>query len=379
MEFFATAAKGTEGAVRDELRSLRFRGVRADRGGVHFSGPLEEGFRACIELRTAMRVLVRLTSFDAPSEAALYEGARAIDWAAYVSPRTTIAVRATTRSSRLTHSQYVGLKTKDAIVDRIRDEVGSRPDVDASDPDVLVSVHLAKDVATLYLDLGGRSLFMRGYRTEHLAAPLKESLAASLLFLSGWATDQGAFVDPMCGSGTIAIEAALLSEGRAPGLVVKERFGFERWVCHRDEQKKAFASLVDAAETRAHDRAREARPPIFGRDVDPKAIEIARSNAERAGVAVRFERGDARAEPPVTPATIVTNPPYGERIEMAERDWREIARALTSRKDCRTGLLLGHPDMLRPAAREPDKVITLMNGDIEVGFAMFHESQRPRR
>src|SRR5687768_3510422 len=145
MEFFATAAKGTEGALRDELREARFRGVRADRGGVHFSGGLEEGYRACIELRTAVRVLLLLSEFDAGDGEALYEGVRAIAWSPYLSPRHTLAVRAACRSSGLTHSQFIAQKTKDAVVDQIRDQVGERPSVDLEDPDVMLFVHLVKD------------------------------------------------------------------------------------------------------------------------------------------------------------------------------------------------------------------------------------------
>ncbi len=133
---FATAARGTEGAVRDELRDLGFRGVRADRGGVHFGRSLDEGFRACIELRTALRVLHRLASFEAPTGEALYEGVAAVDWSRWLTPRHTLAVRAACRSSRLTHSQFVAQKTKDAIVDQIRERLGARPSVDLDDPDV---------------------------------------------------------------------------------------------------------------------------------------------------------------------------------------------------------------------------------------------------
>lgn len=369
--FFLTAAKGTEGAARDELRMLRFRGVRADRGGVHFEGDLAEGFRACLEVRTGMRVLLETARFDAPTEDALYDGARDVAWEEHLSPKTTLAVRATARSSRLTHSQYIAQKTKDAIVDRLRDRFGSRPDVDLEDPDVVVSVHLAKDVATLYLDLAGRPLFMRGYRTEHHGAPLKETLAASMLFLIGWATDPDAFVDPMCGSGTIAIEAALLAERRAPGALVSRRFGVERWASHDDAMRIAFDQARSRAEQRNADALRTPRPDIVGYDVDTAALQIARDNAERAGVGVRFARRDVRHLQKEGSPTIVTNPPYGERMSMEEEDWRAASKSILSVPRGRVGLLLGHPDMLRAAPTRPSKVITLMNGDIECGFAMF--------
>ncbi|MBK6518455.1 MAG: RNA methyltransferase [Polyangiaceae bacterium] len=374
--FFATAAKGTEGAVRDELRSLRFRGVRADRGGVHFSGELSEGARACVELRTPMRVLVQLARFDAPSEDALYEGVRRVAWEEHLTAKTTLAVRASTRSSALTHSRYVAQKAKDAIVDRLRERLGARPDVDLEDPDAVVSVHLAKDLATLYLDLSGQPLFLRGYRTEHHGAPLKETLAASLLFVGGWATDRDAFIDPMCGSGTIAIEAALLAEGRAPGTISERRFGFERWASFNTSARAALAQLKERAAERAERARRAPRPPIWGFDVDGGAVEIARANARRAGVDVRFDRRDARDLRLAEPTTLVTNPPYGERISMTEAAWREAAAALTRDPDARVGLILGHPDMLRAIRTRPNKVITMMNGDLECGFAMFGRPAR---
>lgn len=375
-DFFATAAKGTEGAVRDELRSLRFRGVRADRGGVHFTGELSEGQRACVELRTPMRVLVELGRFDAPSEQALYEGVRAVAWEEHLSARTTLAVRASTSSSALTHSRYVAQKAKDAIVDRLRDRLGARPDVDLDDPDAVVSLHLAKDLATVYLDLAGEPLFMRGYRTEHHGAPLKETLAASLLFLVGWALDRDTLIDPMCGSGTIAIEAALLAEGRAPGAIVPRRFGFERWASFSAEARVALGQLRERAAERAERARRAPRPPISGFDLDGGALEIARANAKRAGVDVRFERRDVRDLRLSEPATVVTNPPYGERMSMDEGAWRDAARALTSERDARVGLLLGHPDMLRAIRARPNKVLTLMNGDLECGFALFGRAAR---
>src|SRR5689334_19547762 len=183
---FATAARGTEGALRDELKELGFRGVRADRGGVHFDGGLEEGARACLWLRTALRVLYRLSAFAAPDGGALYQGVRAIDWTPTLTPRHTLAIRAVCRDSQLTHSQFIAQKAKDAIVDQIRDRTGSRPSVDLDDPDVMLFVHVVKDWATVYLDVSGESLHRRGYRTSRLEAPLKENLAAAILRLSGW-------------------------------------------------------------------------------------------------------------------------------------------------------------------------------------------------
>ncbi len=165
LPFFATAAKGTEGALRDELRELRLPGVRADRGGVHFAGDWPDAWRVCLHSRIALRVLAQVTRFPAPDERALYGGVRSVDWRPFLTPERTLAVSAVCRDSCLTHTGFLAQKTKDAVVDQMRGRLGSRPDVDRKDPDVSLFLHLRQDVATLYLDLAGESLHRRGWRT----------------------------------------------------------------------------------------------------------------------------------------------------------------------------------------------------------------------
>lgn len=366
MDFFATAAKGTEPAVRDELRELRFRGVRADRGGVHFQGPLDEGFRACLELRTASRVLLELAAFEAPGGDALYEGVAAVDWSMAVSPRTTIAVRASCRSSALTHSQFIAQKTKDAIVDQLRARQGARPSVDLEDPDVVVSVHLAKDRATVYLDLAGDPLHRRGWRAQAGEAPLKESLAAAMLRLGGWDRARP-LVDPMCGSGTIAIEAALWARDVAPGLG-RARFGFERWASHGAAAAARMSELRD----RARARVRTTGPRVVASDVDPRAVALAQANARLAGVpletAVRALRDLAPTSPP---AHVVTNPPYGERLPAERAFLRELGDAFQRLAGHRVTMLAGSPALLRAVPRRAEKELAVWNGAIECRLATF--------
>lgn len=367
MPLFATAAKGTEGAVRDELREHRFRGVRATRGGVTFEGGLDEGYRACLVLRTPVRVLREVARFAAGSEEALYDGVRAIEWEADISTRTTIAVRATCRSSALTHSQFIALKTKDAIVDRLRDRFGARPDVDPEDPDVAVFVHLVKDEATVYLDVGGRPLHLRGYRTETGAAPLKESLAACLVALSGW--DRRAnFLDPMCGSGTIAVEAAARAARLAPGLGGAP-FGFTRWASFDDASRTAWEDLVERARQTVVPISE--RPVVRASDRDPLALAAARDNAARAGVKLVLERAslDRLADPGA--AWVVTNPPYGERLELDEADAARAGRALASMRHAHCAVLAGSPAVLRAIPIKPAKLLAIMNGDLECRFALY--------
>jgi len=314
MHFFATCAKGTEGALRRELAALRLRGVRGERGGVAFEGELEAGMRACLHARVAMRVLLQLASFPAGDATSLYDGVRAQDWTDWLTARSTLAVEATVRDSALTHSGYAALKVKDAVVDALRDRLGARPDVDAKDPDVRIVLHLAGDHADLALDLAGEPLHRRGYRVAMTPAPLKESLAAAVLALGGVDAQQP-FLDPMCGSGTLAIEHALAARRIAPGLV-RPAFGFQRWPGYRGAVQSAWDRMKEEARREALPAAPAA---ILARDLFPRPLEAARRNAAAAGVAadIRFELGDAREiapEPGMPPGTICANPPYGERL-----------------------------------------------------------------
>lgn len=310
-DFFATAAKGTEGALRDELRALRLREVRADRGGVHFRGELADGMKACLWSRVAMRVLLSLGTFEARGADGLYEAVASIPWEAHLSGRSTFAVHATVRSSELTHSHFVALRAKDAIVDRMREKACTRPTVDTRKPDVHVVVHLARDRATLSLDLSGDPLHRRGWRVEAREAPLRETLAASVLLLGGY-DPQRPFLDPMCGSGTLAIEAALLARNIAPGR--GRHFGFMRWPAFGGEAAATFRQLQEEARTAALPRA---PAPILARDRFGAPLEIAERNAHRAGVLadIQFEKRDARDLAPLPQGCqIFVNPPYGERI-----------------------------------------------------------------
>lgn len=311
LRFFATCAKGTEGALRRELSALKLKAVRGDRGGVSFEGPLEAGMRACLHARTAMRILLELARWPAPDADALYEGARAIAWTEWLTPRTTLAVEASVSSSAITHSGYAALKVKDAAVDALREKLGARPDVDAKDPDVRIVLHLARGEATLSLDLAGEPLHRRGYRAVTTEAPLKETLAAAVLLLGGADPDLP-FVDPLAGSGTLAIEQALRARRIAPGL--GRAFGFQRWPSYRGGPQSAWDRMKEEARALALPRA---PAPIVARDLHPKAVQAAGRNAAAAGVGadVTVEQGDARDLAPRFPAgTIAANPPYGERL-----------------------------------------------------------------
>ncbi len=362
--FFATCAAGTEVALRDELKALGLYRVRADRGGARFVGELAHGLRACIGSRIASRVLLAIGELDAPDQHALYEGVHALAWEQWLGPTQTLAVSAVSRESAIHHTAFLAQKTKDAIVDRIREREGARPSVDRRRPDVAIFVHLVRDRARVFLDVSGEALHARGYRSAIGEAPLKETLAAAILALAGWRGDRP-LLDPCCGAGTIAIEADLAARGVAPGIA--RGLGIERW---RSWDEALATALADERE-RARAAERATGPLISGSDVDAHAIDAARANAARARSAARFSIASARdAEVPGAPALVIANPPYGERLDDAERALSEIASLAARAPGHRLALLLREP----PPPRwfpPPLEVHRLRNGPLEVGLCVW--------
>jgi putative N6-adenine-specific DNA methylase len=384
VRFFATCARGTEGALRRELAALRLRGVRGGPGGVAFEGDLEAGMRACLHARTPMRVLLELACFRAGDAASLYDGARSVDWSDWLGARTTLAVDAAVRDApALTHSGFAALKVKDAVVDALRDRLGARPDVDPKDPDVRIALHLAGEEATLSLDLAGEPLHKRGWRAAAGPAPLKETLAAAVLLLGGVAVDLP-FLDPVCGSGTLAIEQALRARRMAPGL--SRPMGFQRWPAYRGALQSAWDRLKEAARAEALPRA---PAPVVARDLHPRAVEAALRNAAAAGVAadVRVEPGDAReAEPFSERGTLCANPPYGERLaggsegdrraaatgrRKLEGLYRGLAGAALRFHGWSAVLLSGNPLLERAMPLRPQVSHRLWNGPLEVRMLRY--------
>jgi putative N6-adenine-specific DNA methylase len=358
--FFATAAKGTEGALRDELKELGLPKVKASRGGVHFGGELSDAVRACLHSRIAVRVLERQGSWVAPDADALYERVRGVAWERVLDARRTLSVDAQIKETAVTSSAFAAQRVKDAIVDRLRERAGARPDVDKRDPDVRVSLHWVRDHATLSLDVGGAALHTRGYRLDAGTAPLKETLAAAILRLCGW-DRRTPLIDPMCGAGTLAIEAAQWAQGIAPGLA-RPRFGFERWVSHDDVQRRMLAELRERA--RADTREHQA-PPILARDSDTDALARARANAKRAGVKLSLGQADVRAiEPEHQRAFVVTNPPYGERLS-TEASAAELARAFARLRGHRICVLCHERALPRAIRARPVVEHALWNGPLE--------------
>lgn len=378
--YFATAAKGTEGVLRDELRELGLKRIRADRGGVHFEGSFADGMRACLWSHIAMRILLSLGEREAKGADGLYEAIGSFPWEEHLSLRRTFAVRATVRDSELTHSQFVALRTKDAIVDRLRARLGQRPDVDPYKPDVLIVVHLAKDRAQVSLDLAGAALHQRGWRVEAEEAPLRETLAAAMLRLGGYDPQQP-FLDPMCGSGTLAVEAALMARRLAPGR--GRHFGFQRWPAFEGEGAQAFRALQEEAKELALPKA---PAPILARDRSADALDLAARNAHRAGVSasIELQQQDARELIPLPRrCQLFTNPPYGERIGGKRLQLEGFYRALGEayaplEKEHPLHVLSGSPLFVPAFGLHPKKRHSLFNGPLRVELLSYGGGKETR-
>lgn len=305
----AKTSFGFENLLVEELKSFGATDIRPGIRAVSFTGDLELMYSVNMNSRVALRILMPLRTFPARNEQQLYDELKKIDWSEYMSVEDTLAVDAVTVKSNLTHSLYVSLKTKDAVVDQFREKFSIRPNVDLRFPTIRINVHLSNNIATVSLDSSGDSLHKRGYRVQQGEAPLNETLAAGMLMLSGW--DRASpLTDIMCGSGTILIEAAWMARNIAPGLLRKE-FGFERW-------KNFDTAIWEKIITRAKDNCKERIDfEITGIDQSSEAVKNARENAVAAGVGndIRFHTMLFEGyEPTVPTTTIVTNPPYGGRI-----------------------------------------------------------------
>lgn len=378
LRLFASAPRGIEPLLADELRALGAGNVKETRAGVTFDGDLMLAYRVCLWSRVANRVLLPLVQFPAPTPEALYDGVRAIDWTAHLDQYGTLAVEYNAYRSAITHTHYGALKVKDAIVDQFRERTGERPSVATNEPDVRINVYVHADVASLSIDLSGESLHRRGYRTDTVTAPLKENLAAAILLRAGWpavAREGGAFVDLMCGSGTLPIEAALIASDSAPGLE-RTYYGFLRWRGHEAATWEAL--LAEARERRA--AGIQNLPSIRGYDHDPTAVRVALANVEHAGFTglVHIERrylADCRSEHVEHAGLVVVNPPYGERLgEESELPglYRELGNVL---KRCyegwRAAVFTGNPEFGKVMGLRAHKMHVLYNGAIECKLLHF--------
>ena len=367
--YFATAARGLEPLVVQELEQLGAKDIKPGFAGVSFTGDRSLLYRVNLWGRVPFRVLQQIGTKDSRDARQLYSGIQSIDWSQYLSPDQTFAVRATGKNSQLNHTHYTALQVKNAVVDQQRQQFGHRSDVDIDVPDLQINVHIGKDDpkrgsrATISLDSTGESLHRRGYRPAMGAAPLKETLAAALLRLADWTPDQP-FLDPLCGSGTLPIEAARRALNIAPGL--GRRFAFEQW-------PDFDAPLWDALQEEARRQQRQRLDiPIVGSDRDGAVIAQAQTNARLGGVAgqVVLQVCDLMdMMPPADQGVIICNPPYGERIgtvEMLRPFYKQLGDVLKQR--CRgwtAYVLCGNTQLAKYIGLRASRRIPVFNGGIE--------------
>lgn len=308
-KFHVKTLKGLEPFLEEELISLGANRTEILNRGVSFYGGRALMYRVNLASRLALRVLLPVLRFEATDTDTLYRKIKKFDWAEYLDNRMTFAVDPVVHSPYFNNSQFVALKVKDAIVDRFRDLTSLRPSVRREDPDLLVNVHISGKWVNISLDSSGASLHKRGYRTGHgsFEAPLNEVLAAAMVTIAGW-DGKTPFLDPMCGSGTLAIEAALIAANIPPGIF-RKRFGFENWKdFDRDLMGHVAKQLPDE---------REVKVPIIARDIDPEAVELCHRQVSKMELQhiIRVEQGDFAHAESMEGITLIMNPPYGERLK----------------------------------------------------------------
>ena len=366
-DIIATTLFGLEEVLADELTILGAGAVKTHNRAVSFSGDKKMLYRANYHLRTALRVLKPLHSFPARNEADIYKGIRDIAWEKVLGPENTLAVETVLVSDRYKHSGYISLKVKDGIVDRFRDRTGKRPSVDLKDPDVRIHIHLGDSHCNVSLDSSGESLHKRGYRTQPFIAPLNEVLAAGMIKLSGWEPGMR-FVNPMCGSGTLAIEAGIMARG-LPGGYYRQGFGFQAW---KDYEPELFESI---RKERFIEASKDTE--IMACDLVFPAIRAAQQNMARAGLLGKIElvkSGFESWQLSGGAGIIIMNPPYGERME--EDDLLALYKTIgdTLKKNF-TGyqawIFSGNPDAMKYVGLRTSRKLTLFNGPIKCKYHQY--------
>ncbi|MDO5043836.1 MAG: bifunctional 23S rRNA (guanine(2069)-N(7))-methyltransferase RlmK/23S rRNA (guanine(2445)-N(2))-methyltransferase RlmL [Coriobacteriia bacterium] len=382
MEFFATCPYNFEEALAAELRACKVHRVRPLRGGVSFGNALEDAYRACIYSRLASRILLVLGRFPAQNQDELYRSIYTIPWEEHMAATSTFVIDAHGTNEALRNTQFVAQKAKDALVDRMRDKKGSRPNIDLNAPDIRINIRINKERAIISIDLSGEPLHKRGYREagKQSEAPLRENLAAFILSKGAWfryaRKDELCFIDPMCGSGTLAIEAALEALDRAPGLT-RSTWGFTHWLGHEQE---IFETILDEADLKAEQAAHK-KLHIYASDIDPQAIELAKANALRAGVSKYIEFrvqdiSELELKPALSQGLLATNPPYGERMMHAAQLpvlYAALDTFLSKEelKDFRAVIISSDEALDRSIRRRLEKSFEVKNGPLDARVWCF--------
>ncbi|MDP1727990.1 MAG: THUMP domain-containing protein [Bacteroidota bacterium] len=359
---------GLEGVLAKELVDLGALEVEEHNRAVSFKGDKAIMYKANLYLRTALKVLVPIKKFVAGNEQILYDEIKKIDWSQYLDKEGTLVIHTSLKSDYFNHSQYVSLKTKDAIVDQFRENTGIRPSIDLIKPDLSVDIHINRDEVTVSLDSSAESLHRRGYRSENTLAPINEVTAAGMILLTGW-DGKGTFMDPMCGSGTLLIEAGLIAKN-IPANMLREKFGFESW---KDFEPEIWKKVKDEAIA----NIRESEANIIGSDKTFKAIEIARENITRAhldeDIKVSNKQFD-EVKPPEGGGIVVMNPPYGERLPIEEIDAFYKAMGDKMKKDFEgfsVWIISSNIAAMKKIGLAASKRLNLFNGALECKYHRF--------
>lgn len=363
----AKTFRGLEEVLANELLNLGANDIEIQRRAVSFSGDKRLMYKSNIYLRTALRILLPVSEFRVKNENDIYAGIKRMKWDEYMNENSTFAIDTILHSDNFSNSLFVTYRVKDAIVDWFREKTGQRPSIDTTKPDVSINVHISQNQCTISLDSSGDSLHKRGYRSSQNEAPISEVLAAGMLLLAGW-DGQSNFIDPMCGSGTILIEAALIALNIPPGIY-RSSFGFERW---KDFDKMMFDEIIqdDSEEREFHYK-------IFGSDISRRAIQISEQNIADSGLTKYIHLQQKSVKDVVIssePCLMVTNPPYGERIKTEDIEglYETLGSVMKHQMEGNSCWVISS-DMvcLKKIGLKPSKKINLLNGPLECSFNQY--------
>jgi len=367
---------GLEEVLRKEVEEIGGKNIKVLNRAIEFEGDLALMYSANLKLRTALSIITPIHEFKATTPEELYERAVGLDWGRYFNLHQTFSVHAVVHSQYFNHSQYVALKVKDAIADHFRNKYNERPNVDKKDADIGIVLYVNSDSITVLLDTSGKALFQRGYKTQLTQAPMNEVLAAGIILLSGW-NKMDPFIDPMCGSGTLLVEAAMIASNYPPNML-RKRFGFQNF---KNYDAQLWKQIVDQATS----QIKRELPPIYGNDICPDVIQIATENIQNAGFnkQIKLTVGDFRDYIPAHPSgVLITNPPYDERLKSDDINglYSDLG---TSFKNNYVGfhcwVFSGNLNALKKVALKPSQKIKLYNGSIEGslnGFEMYEGSKK---
>nr|MDT0250422.1 bifunctional 23S rRNA (guanine(2069)-N(7))-methyltransferase RlmK/23S rRNA (guanine(2445)-N(2))-methyltransferase RlmL [Endozoicomonas sp.] len=384
LTLFASCPKGVESLLAVELKELGASDVAETVAGVSFSGNLELAYRSCLWSRLASRILLRLAEVDATDKTTFYHELQSIDWDEHLDQGSSIRIDFNGETPDITHTRFGSQYVKDAIVDQLRDRHGWRPSVSNSQPDVRINVHARNKRAFVAIDLAGQSLHERGYRLEAGEAPLKENLAAALLHRAGWpevAKQGGTLLDPLCGSGTLLIEAAMMAADIAPGLL-RVRYGFDKWMGH---VPKIWLAVLEEARERRTAGLSAIKSTIIGYEGLAKIVGRARANLQRAGLSKLItiqqqELANLKVDADIEPGLVIANPPYGERMG-DETSLVYLYKHLGEKLKQETpgwqaGIFTSSPALARSLGMGPKKSYTLFNGTLSCKLFLYDIRER---